>query len=87
MNSSINSILITSILAFTLIASWIPTAFVNVLAQQDGGNATQGQTGWNMTGLTQGQISQDGSNDNDDEGDDDNNDKDNGDDKDDKDDE
>jgi hypothetical protein len=45
MNFKINSIVITSILAFTLIAAGIPTAFVNVLAQQDGENATQGQTG------------------------------------------
>jgi hypothetical protein len=51
--------------------------------QSQAGNATQSQAGGNMTGLTQGQISED--DDNGDEGEDDDDDKDNGDDKDDKD--
>ena len=51
--------------------------------QSQAGNATQSQAGGNMTGLTQGQISEDGDNGDEEEEDDD--DKDNGDDKDDKD--
>jgi hypothetical protein len=47
MDSKLNSIVMTSILAFALIAG-IPTAFENVFAQGEGGNATQGQGG--MTG-------------------------------------
>ena len=52
--------------------------------QSQAGNATQSQAGGNMTGLTQGQISEDGDN-GDEEEEDDDDDKDNGDDKDDKD--
>ena len=64
MNSKINSIVITSILALAIVSAGISVAFENVLAQQasqngtqsQGGNAIQGQTGENMTGLTQGQT-------------------------------
>ncbi|HSL12783.1 MAG TPA: hypothetical protein VK882_00840 [Nitrososphaeraceae archaeon] len=38
MDSKLNSIVITSILAFTLIAGIIPIAFVNVIAQGEGGD-------------------------------------------------
>jgi hypothetical protein len=81
MNSKINSIIISCILAFALIAGVIPATFAqnNTEMTQDG-NMTQGQTG-NMTGITQGQTSDDG-----DDGDDsDDGDKDDGDTEDDKD--
>jgi hypothetical protein len=62
------TIVISSILAFALIATAEITAvFENVLAQQDAGNATQGQTGGNMTGLTQGQTGADADNGDDEE--------------------
>ena len=47
MDSKLNSIVITSILAFTLIAGIIPIAFVNVIAQGEGGDTggmTEGQS-------------------------------------------
>jgi hypothetical protein len=78
MNSKINSIIISCILAFALIAGVIPATFAqNNTGMSQDGNMTQGQTG-NMTGITQGQTSDDG-----DDGDD--GDKDDGDTKDDKD--
>ncbi|MGE0242802.1 MAG: hypothetical protein AB7F53_02440, partial [Nitrososphaeraceae archaeon] len=49
MDSKINTIIISSILAFALIAG-IPAAFVNVLAQGDGGSDTGGMTGGSDTG-------------------------------------
>ena len=67
MNSKINSIVISSILAFALIAGIIPATF----AQNNTGMASEGG---NMTGMTQGQTAEDG-----DDGDD-NNDNDDGDD-------
>ena len=79
MNYKINSIIISSILAFALIAAIIPATFAqnNTEVTPEGGNMTQGQSG-NMTGMTQGQTSDDS-----DDGDD--NDKDDGDNEDDKD--
>jgi hypothetical protein len=79
MDSKLNSIVMTSILAFALIAG-IPAAFENVFAQGEGGNATQGQGGMigdagnatsagNATGLT-GDLST-GQGDDDDDKDDD----------------
>ena len=89
MNFKINSIIISSFLAFALIAAIIPATFAqnntemtpeggNMTGMTQDGNMTQGQSG-NMTGMTQGQTSDD----NDD--DDDDGDKDDGDDEDDKD--
>ena len=59
MDSKLNSIVITSILAFTLIAGIIPTAFVNVLAQgEDGdtgetiGSGGEGDNGMSMDNST-----------------------------------
>jgi hypothetical protein len=50
MNLKIYEVIISLILAFALItAAAIPTAFVNVLAQGEGGNGTHGQIGGNMT--------------------------------------
>jgi hypothetical protein len=80
MNSKINSIVIPSILAFTLIAGIIPATFAqnntgitseggNMKGMPQGGNMTQGQSG-NVTGMTQGQTADDGGNDGDDGGDD-----------------
>jgi hypothetical protein len=78
MNSKINSIIISCILAFALIAGVIPATFAqNNTGMTQDGNMTQGQSG-NMTGMTQGQTSDDG-----DDGDD--GDKDDGDTEDDKD--
>jgi hypothetical protein len=91
MKSKINSIIISSILAFALIAAIIPATFAqnntemspeggNMTGMTQDGNMTQGQSG-NMTGVTQGQTSDDG-----DDGDDsDDGDKDDGDNEDDKD--
>ena len=45
MESKIHSVVITSILAFVLIAGVIPAAFVNVLAQENGVGDTGGMTG------------------------------------------
>src|SRR6187397_633730 len=63
MNSKLNSIIVSSIIAFALIAG-IPTAFVSVLAQDDGGDtggttdggATDGGTtdGGDTSGTTDG---------------------------------
>ena len=57
MNSKIHAIVISSVLAFALIAG-IPAAFVNVLAQGDGGNGggEGGMTGGGNTtgGMTDG---------------------------------
>ena len=47
MDSKIHAVIISSILAFALIAG-IPAAFVNVLAQGEGGNGGGGEGG--MTG-------------------------------------
>ena len=63
MNSKINSIVIPSILAFTLIAGIIPATF----AQNNTGMTSEGG---NMTGMTQGQSADDGGNDGDDGGND-----------------
>ena len=49
MNLKIHAIIISLIIAFTLITTEISTAFVNVFAQGDGGNDTQGQQSGNMT--------------------------------------
>ena len=87
MDSKLNSIVMTSILAFALIAG-IPTAFENVFAQGEGGNATQGQGGMtgdagnatsagNATGLT-GDLSTGQGDDDDDDDDDDDKDDDGG---------
>jgi hypothetical protein len=76
MNSKINSIVIPSILAFTLIAGIIPATFAqnntgmtseggNMTGMTQDGNMTQGQGGI-MTGMTQGQSADDGGNDGDD---------------------
>ena len=43
MDLKIHAIIISLIIAFTLITTEISTAFVNVFAQGDGGNDTQGQ--------------------------------------------
>jgi hypothetical protein len=70
MNSKINSIVISSILAFALIAGIIPATFAqnntgmaseggNMTGMTQDGNMTQGQGG-NMTGMTQGQTAEDG---------------------------
>jgi hypothetical protein len=60
MNSKINSIIISCILAFALIAGVIPATFAqNNTGMTQDGNMTQGQSG-NMTGMTQGQTSDDG---------------------------
>ncbi|MDF2738166.1 MAG: hypothetical protein K0S93_2026, partial [Nitrososphaeraceae archaeon] len=64
MNSKINSIVISSILAFALIAGIIPATFAqnntsmaseggNMTGMTQDGNMTQGQGG-NMTGMSQG---------------------------------
>ncbi|HYZ96604.1 MAG TPA: hypothetical protein VE524_08405, partial [Nitrososphaeraceae archaeon] len=47
MDSKIHAVIISSVLAFALIAG-IPAAFVNVLAQGEGGNGGGGEGG--MTG-------------------------------------
>ena len=59
MDSKVSSIVITSVLAFALIAG-VPAVFENVLAQQDGGGQSgsdagmdQGQSGSNA-GMAQG---------------------------------
>ena len=68
MNFKINSIVISSILAFTLIAGIIPAGFAqNNTGMTQDGNMTQGQGG-NMTGMTQGQIADGGGNDGDEDG-------------------
>jgi hypothetical protein len=59
MNSKIFSIVISSILAFALIAGIIPAIF----AQNNTGMASEGG---NMTGMTQGQTAEDGDDDGDD---------------------
>ena len=70
MNSKINSLVISSILAFALIAGIIPATFAqnntgmtpdggNMTGMTQDGNMTQGQGG-NMTGMTQGQTADDG---------------------------
>jgi hypothetical protein len=59
MNSKINSIVISSILAFALIAGIIQATF----AQNNTGMASEGG---NMTGMTQGQTAEDGDDDGDD---------------------
>jgi membrane protein involved in colicin uptake len=76
MNSKINSIVISSILAFALIAGIIPATFAqnntgmaseggNMTGMTQDGNITQGQGG-NMTGMSQGQTSEDDGDDGDD---------------------
>jgi hypothetical protein len=76
MNSKINSIVISSILAFALIAGIIPAIFAqnntgmaseggNMTGMTQDGNMTQGQGG-NMTGMSQGQTSEDDGDDGDD---------------------
>jgi hypothetical protein len=88
MNSKINSLVISSILAFALIAGIIPSTFAqnntgmaseggNMTGMTQDGNMTQGQGG-NMTGMTQGQTAED-SDDGDDGDDGDNGGKDDGD--------
>jgi hypothetical protein len=78
MNFKINSIVISSILAFALIAGIIPAGFAqnntgmtseggNMTGMTQDGNMTQGQGG-NMTGMTQGQIADGGGNDGDEDG-------------------
>jgi hypothetical protein len=68
MNFKINSIVISSILAFALIAGIIPAGFAqNNTGMTQDGNMTQGQGG-NMTGMTQGQIADGGGNDGDEDG-------------------
>jgi hypothetical protein len=81
MNSKINSIVISSILAFALIAGIIPATFAqnntsmaseggNMTGMTQDGNMTQGQGG-NMTGMSQGQTAEDDGDDGDgDDGDD-----------------
>jgi len=80
MNFKINSIVISSILAFALIAGIIPAAFAqnntgmtseggNMTGMTQDANMTQGQGG-NMTGMTQGQIADGGGNDGDEDGND-----------------
>lgn len=70
MNSKINSMVISSILAFALIAGIIPATFAqnntgmgseggDMTGMAQDGNMTQGQGG-NMTGMTQGQTADDG---------------------------
>jgi hypothetical protein len=70
MNSKINTLVISSILAFALIAGIIPATFAqnntgmaseggNMTGMTQDGNMTQGQGG-NMTGMTQGQTAEDG---------------------------
>ena len=50
MESKIHSIVITSVLAFVLIAGIIPAGFVNVLAQENGGD---------IGGMTGGELGED----------------------------
>lgn len=70
MNSKINSMVISSILAFALIAGIIPATFAqnntgmgseggDMTGMAQDGNMTQGQGG-DMTGMTQGQTADDG---------------------------
>ena len=86
MNSKINSIVISSILAFALISGIIPATFAqnntgmaseggNMTGMTQDGNMTQVQGG-NMTGMSQGQTAED---DGDDDDDGDDGDKDDGD--------
>ena len=59
MESKIHSVVITSILAFVLIAGVIPAAFVNVLAQENGediGGITGGELGGDTGGMTGGEL-------------------------------
>ena len=76
MNSKINSIVISSILAFALIAGIIPATFAqnntgmaseggNMTGMTQDGNMTQVQGG-NMTGMSQGQTAEDDGDDGDD---------------------
>ena len=53
MDSKIHAVIISSILAFALIAG-IPAAFVNVLAQGEGGGDDGGMTGGGEGGMTGG---------------------------------
>src|SRR5215213_3612468 len=80
MNFKINSIVISSIFAFALIAGIIPAGFAqnntgmtseggNMTGMTQDGNMTQGQGG-NMTGMTQGQTADGGCNDGDEDGND-----------------
>jgi hypothetical protein len=52
MNSKINSLVISSILAFALIAGIIPATFAQ-------NNTDMASEGGNMTGMTQGQTAED----------------------------
>ena len=49
MDSKLSSIVITSILAFALIAG-VPAVFENVLAQQDGSGQSGGDAGMDQSG-------------------------------------
>ena len=56
MESKIHSIVITSVLAFALIVGIIPAGFVNVLAQENGGDIggmTGGELGGDTGGMTE----------------------------------